>query len=374
MRAASARPWCGPSSVGIVFARAWEDDRLDARLLAGAPGDRVLVVAAAGDAALALAAAGARVTAVDINPDQLALVALKAAAARALDDAALYRWFEVGRDAGAPDAYRDLVRPALAEADRAYWDANLGALASGLHEHAGVGGPFARLGRIARIAVPGLARQIETVADPGEQAAWWRRRVRPVLFGPWTHFVARHTRVLAPLAPHPDELARVRSGGWTRGVADRIDGVVAAGLVREHPWWRPVFSGRAADPGFGARWLDGDALDALRGAGTEPVSLVRGDLAAVLRATEPGLAAISLSNVPDWLDEPAIRDLAQAAAAALAPGGRVLVRRVVRPADGDPFAAAGLVREPLSDRLPAQDRTSLYEAVDLYRRPGTSPR
>jgi S-adenosylmethionine:diacylglycerol 3-amino-3-carboxypropyl transferase len=362
--------------VGIVFARAWEDDRLDARLLAGAKGDRVLVVGAAGDAALALAATGARVTAVDINPDQLALVALKAAAARSLDDGTLYRWFEVGRDPGAPAAYRELVRRRLAEADRAFWDERIGMLSSGLHEHAGVGGPFARLGRIARFAVPGLARQIETVADPSSQAAWWRRRVRPVLFGPWTHFLARHTRVLAPLAPHPDELARVRAGGWTRGVADRIDGVVAAGLVREHPWWRPVFSGRPADPGFGARWLDDDALAALRdGDGAAP-TLVCADLATALRAAEPGLAAISLSNVPDWLDDAAIADLALAAAAALAPGGRVLVRRVVRPASGDrdPFLAAGLVRDPVSDTLPALDRTSLYEAVDLYRRAGSSPR
>lgn len=362
--------------MGIVFARAWEDDRLDARLLAGAPGDRVLVVAAAGDAALALAATGARVTAVDINPDQLALVALKTAAAGVLDAGALYRWFEVGRDPGASDAYRELVRPRLAEAERAFWDERIGVLESGLHEHAGVGGPFARLGRIARLAVPGLARQIETVPDPASQAAWWRRRVRPVLFGPWTHFVARHTRVLAPLAPHRDELARVRAGAWTRGMADRIDGVVAAGLVREHPWWRPVFSGRPADPGFGARWLDDDALAALRDGGCEAPTLVCADLANALRATEPGLAAVSLSNVPDWLDEPAIADLALAAAAALTPGGRVIVRRVVRPAGGDqdPFVAAGLVREPVSDTLPAQDRTSLYEAVDLYRRPGTSSR
>ena len=370
--------------MGIVFARAWEDDRLDARLLAGAPGDRVLVVAGAGDAALALAATGARVTAVDINPDQLALLALKAAGARVLDDATLYRWFEVGRDPGASDAYRALVRPALAETDRAYWGLHVGALATGLHEHAGVGGPFARLGRIARFAVPGLARQIESVADPASQAAWWRRRVRPVLFGPWTHFVAKHSRVLAPLAPHPDELARVRAGAWTRGVADRIDGVVAAGLVREHPWWRPVFSGRPVDPGHGARWLDGEALTALRRADAEAPTLVRGDLAAVLRAALPGLAAISLSNVPDWLDEAAIEGLARAAAEALAPGGRVLVRRVVGPrgpgspgagsSGPDPFVAAGLVRDPASVGLPALDRTSLYESVDLYRRPGTSPR
>jgi hypothetical protein len=35
----------------------------------------------------------------------------------------------------------------------------------------------------------------------------------------------------------------------------------------------------------------------------------------------------------------------------------------------DPFAAAGLVRDPVSDVLVARERTALYERVDLYRRP-----
>jgi S-adenosylmethionine:diacylglycerol 3-amino-3-carboxypropyl transferase len=67
--------------MGIVFTRAWEDDRLDAELLAIGPGQRALVVAGAGDAALALAAGGGSVIAVDRNPDQLRLSALKLAAA-----------------------------------------------------------------------------------------------------------------------------------------------------------------------------------------------------------------------------------------------------------------------------------------------------
>lgn len=86
----------------ITFTRAWEDDRLDAELLAVAPGSRVLVAAAAaGDAALALAADGADVVAVDLNLEQLRLTALKLAAACVLDPDTLHRWFEVARSFGA---------------------------------------------------------------------------------------------------------------------------------------------------------------------------------------------------------------------------------------------------------------------------------
>ena len=76
-----------------------------------------------------------------------------------------------------------------------------------------------------------------------------------------------------------------------------------------------------------------------------------------------------MSNVPDWLDAASTAALAVAVRRALAPGGRVLVRRVVAPEDPEPFAAAGLVRDPISDGLVARERTALYERVDLYRRP-----
>ena len=359
--------------MGIVFTRAWEDDRLDAEVLAVAPGERVLVVAAAGDAALALAAAGADVTAVDTNLDQLRLVALKSAAAAVLEPAVLYRWFEVGRDPGAPALYRELVRPELAArepVDAAYWDARIGMIATGLHEHEGVGRPFARLGRLARLVRPGLARQIETTPDLASQAAWWRDHVRGRLFGPATHAIAARTRVLSPLAPDPRELDRMRRGGWSHGLADRVDAVVAAVLVRRHPWWRPAFSGLAADPGDGAAWLDAARVTALAaGARSRPrLELIHADLTAALAGIPAGsLAAVSVSNVPDWLDAAATGALALAVRSALAPGGRALVRRVVAPEGSDPFVAAGLARDPVSDGLVARERTALYERVDLYR-------
>ena len=355
--------------MGIVFTRAWEDDRLDAELLRVGPGERVLVVAAAGDAALALAASGADVTAVDTNPDQLRLVALKRAAATVLDAGSLHRWFEIGRDADAARTYRARVRERLAAEDARFWDARIGMVERGLHEHAGVGRAFARLGWLARLLRPGLARAIETTPDPAAQAAWWRGHVRPRLFGRPTHAIAARTPLLAPLAPNPRELARMRAGGWSHGLVDRIDRIVGTTLVRRHPWWRPAFSGRPAEPGDGAAWLDADRVRALAD-GPIHLRLIARDLASGLRdVPAASLTAISASNVPDWLDAPATSELALAARQALAPGGRILVRRVVRPDGDDPWLAAGLARDPVSDGLVGRDRTALYEVVNLYRAP-----
>jgi S-adenosylmethionine:diacylglycerol 3-amino-3-carboxypropyl transferase len=354
--------------MGIVFSRAWEDDRLDLAALGVGVGDRVLVVAAAGDSALAFVAAGADVIAVDRNPDQLRLVALKSAAGQVLSVDQLHRWFEIGVDPDAEDRYRKLVRPRLAFADAAYWDARIGVFERGLHEDAGVGRSFARLGRLARLLVPGLARALEAMPSPEAQQAYWRARVQPRLFGPPTHFLAAHTPLLARLAPNPHELARMRSSGWSRGLVRRIDGVVARHLVRDHPWWRPALTRRPTDPGRGAAWLDRDNVAALAD-GTGSLRLVQSDLADALDALEPGsIDAISVSNVPDWLDGDGQRRLANAVRRVLAPGGRVLVRRVVasRP-ESDPFMATGLWRDPRGDDLVAEERTALYETVALLR-------
>ena len=102
------------------------------------------------------------------------------------------------------------------------------------------------------------------------------------------------------------------------------------------------------------------------------MELVGGELTSVLATLPAGsLTAASVSNVPDWLPAPATASLATAARRALAPGGRLLVRRIVRPGGGDPFVMAGFLRDGVSDVLLARERTALYEAVELYRVPAS---
>jgi S-adenosylmethionine:diacylglycerol 3-amino-3-carboxypropyl transferase len=307
---------------------------------------------------------------VDRNPDQLRLVALKAAAARVLPPERLHAWFEAGREPGAEATFRRKVRPLLDPGTAAWWDARIAILDRGLHQQGGVGRAFAAFGRVARLLTPGLAREIEALPDPASQAAYWRARVRPRLFGPLTHALAARTPLLSPLAPNPHELARMRAGGWMRGLVERIDAVVATTLVREHPWWRPALAGRAADLGQGAAWLDPTCAAALA-SDRGRLSLVCGDLAATLEATPPrSLAAVSVSNVPDWLTALEEARLALAVRQAAAPGAPVVLRRVVRAGDADAFRAVGLLRDPRSDGLVARERTALYETVDLLRVPG----
>jgi S-adenosylmethionine:diacylglycerol 3-amino-3-carboxypropyl transferase len=359
--------------VGIVFTRAWEDDRLDAELLAVGPGQRALVVAGAGDTALALAAGGGEILAVDSNPDQLRLCVLKDAAS-ILPSARLHAWFEAGRGTGIRGEYWAVVRPRLGPDDRAWWDGRIGYFDRGLHRSVGLGRRFIRVARVGRFVRPDVARRVESFGDPAEQLVWWRRRLRAWVFGRVPGWLVSHGPVLAALSPNRNETDRVRRGAWFRGLASRVDEVIGRMLVREHPWWRPLASGRPVDPGQGAAWLDPDRV-AARAANPLAIRWIHGDLRAAL-ADQPrrSLDAISVSNVPDWLDDGAESALAAAIALAAAPGARVLVRHLVRAAGDDPYVAAGLVRDPSSDDLPARDRTALYEAIDLYRMPSRQAR
>ena len=354
---------------GIVFTRAWEDDRLDLAALAVQPGDRVLTVAAAGDATLAIAAAGAaEVVAVDLNDAQLHLTALKIAAS-ILDPTERYRWFEVGRVADPGRRYRVVLRGRLEPGHAEFWDRHIGIFEGDFHRHAGVERSFARLGRLGRLLVPGLARRIEAYDDPVEQQRWWRSNVRPRLFGPLSHWLARHTPALAPLAPNPHELQRMRESGYSYAIADRIDDVLGWTLARRHPWWRPAFSGRVADPGDGAAWLDADMAAAVTESAGR-IRLVHGDLTDVVAGSSPGsFDAVTVSNVPDWLDASRAARLADALSRAVRPGGRVLVRSIL-PDGGLPRHRA-LVPDPSSDGLVARERTALYGRVDLLRRSGS---
>ena len=351
---------------GIVFTRAWEDDRLDVAALAVQPGDRVLCIAAAGDVPLALAAEGAAdVVAVDLNPAQLHLTALKIAAA-GLDPLERYRWFEAGRVSSAHARYRQILRRNLADRDAAFWDAHIGAFENDFHRHAGVGRSFQWFGRGVRLLVPSLRRRIESFDDPLEQQRWWRSTVEPRLFGPITHWIARHTPALSPLAPNRHELLRMRQGGYSHAIARRIDAVLGWTLARRHPWWRPAFSGRIADVGDGAGWLDADKAGQVS-ATAERIRLVQGDLTTVLLGLPAGgLDAATVSNVPDWLDPKAAEGLGAALVHAVRPGGRILVRSIL--VDGGLPGHSQLETDVTFGTLVDLERTALYGRVELLRR------
>jgi S-adenosylmethionine-diacylglycerol 3-amino-3-carboxypropyl transferase len=116
----------------IRYAQVWEDADVLLAALDVQPTDTVVSIASAGDNALALLGAGAaRVVALDLNPAQLACLALRVAAYRELSHSELLEL--IGSRPGARRAkLYARCRPLLASEVQAFWDAHATSIANGI--------------------------------------------------------------------------------------------------------------------------------------------------------------------------------------------------------------------------------------------------
>ena len=146
----------------IRYAQCWEDaDTLLAGLDAQ-PGDSCLSVASAGDNTLALLARSpGRVLALDVSGAQLACLALRVAAYRALEHSEL---LELIGSRPSPGARREELyyrcRPLLSDDERAFWDARPDAIREGI----GGAGKFERYFRLFRRRILPLVESRRRVA------------------------------------------------------------------------------------------------------------------------------------------------------------------------------------------------------------------
>lgn len=145
----------------IRYAQVWEDADILVEALDIQPTDTVVSIASAGDNALALLGAGAsRVIALDLNPAQLACLALRVAAYRTLDHRGLLALIGSRPEsaAGRHALYRQ-CRPALDRDAQAFWDAHPEAIAGGI----GGAGKFEHYFRLFRTRVLPLVHRRTTV-------------------------------------------------------------------------------------------------------------------------------------------------------------------------------------------------------------------
>jgi S-adenosylmethionine:diacylglycerol 3-amino-3-carboxypropyl transferase len=271
----------------VMFGRMYEDHGVELDLFP--PESRVLVIASAGDTAAALARAGHRVTAVDISATQLAY-------ARA-------------RLAGGPTVTGTAER-------------------------------LMTLGRAAAAAAvpawrPAAMTRFLRMAEPAEQARWWRRELdRPML------------RVLMGAGLRPaGPLAGILRPGLRDVIPSRFDVVfrrrIAACVSRypnaTNPWaWR-LLLGRERpgatppEPIRGVEWVHADVVEHLR------------------QAPAGRYDAVALSNVLDGPPPAFAARLHDALRHAVRPGGPVVLRSFHD-------------RPPLAGR-PLEDRSPLWGAV-----------
>lgn len=316
------------------------------------------------------------VTAVDRNPAQIRLAGLKVAAAASLDHDDLVGLFSRGRHPDPGELYRRALRPRLGTADRRYWDRWIDIFEIGLHGHNRVGLGVAAAGRALRL-VGGrrLVPVIMGVPDARAQGRLYERHFRRRYWNPVTRWLLGRSAVLRSVVVHAGERTAMRDERFHEWLEPGVSRVMGTTLVRENPVWMPVLLGRPVVPEHEMAWLRPGSRPAVRAAAGR-IRLVAGSVVDVVEAATAGsLDAVDLSNVPDWLSPNELGRLWGALARALVPGGRLLVRSAYRaaPLPGGE-AAEALVRDrAASAELTATERTGLFAAVSLLRRPGGAP-
>jgi betaine lipid synthase len=332
------------------------------------------VICSAGDKALAAALCGAvEVVAVDRNPAQVHLLELKLAALQGLPWEAFWALFAAGRAPQARSWYDGRLRRRLPAASRGYWDRWIGVFDRGLHEHSRLGAGTRLLRRTVRVLAGRreLARLRDAV-DVEAQSALYRTRLAARIWNPVTRQLALRAGLLSRLNADPLQWQLLVQDRFLAGLEARVDALLRRELLRENPFWHLVLTGRPCAPEHEVRIFD-PAVHAALSRRAAAVVPRHASLLDVLAERRPAsLDAIDVFDAPDWMSAADRSALWQHGGRVLRPGGRLLVRSVLRqPAPPDP--GAGLVVDAPASALATRDeRTSLYGSVTLLRRAGSA--
>ena len=349
------------------FGLSQEDEQTEAAALAVAPDDACLCIASAGEMPLSLLAMGAgQVTAVDADPNQIHLAALKLAAIRALDREEALRF--LGYLPASPAERRRSLEDAsalLPEETRLFWKAHRrvaerGVIWQGRYER------YIRLlfslarPILGRRRLEGLFLQPSLAAQQGYFDA---RIARPALRALFR--VAFDKRVFARRGMDPRSL-RFRSSSRPLGdqYFDHFRIFCTARPAAENHLLQLTLLGRLVDSRVSPACLSRPGIEVLRSA-SDRLELRTQGIREFLQSQPPGrFSKLHLSNLVDWLPEEEFTALLRTAAERLRRPGRLVWRwlHVNRPV---PLALREAIRVDLAlgERLAATDRFPFYGIV-----------
>jgi S-adenosylmethionine-diacylglycerol 3-amino-3-carboxypropyl transferase len=346
----------------IRYAQVWEDADVLLAALDVQPSDTVVSIASAGDNALALLGAGAaRVVALDLNPAQLACLALRVAAYRELDHAGLLELIG-SRPSTRRAALYQRCRGPLAPAVRTFWDAHGAAIAGGI----GGAGKFEDYFRLFRTRVLPLVHRRRTVAallrggTPQERADFYARR--------WDTW---RWRLLFRLFFSRFVMGRL---GRDRAFFEYVEGSVANRILArtrhalvalnpaENPYMHWILTGAH---GAALPWaLRAENFERIRGR-LDRLETHELTLEAFLeRERGTRVEKFNLSDIFEYMSADNTAGLLERLADASCPGGRLAYWNMLAPRSRPESLAHRLrPREDIARALLAQDKAFFYSAL-----------
>lgn len=347
----------------LNYASVNEDWRTEADALRLAGGERVLCVTGSGDRPLDLLPGDpVGVVAIDLNPAQNHLLALKMAALDELEYPE-YSAFLGLRDA--PGAWRvetwRRLRHALSSECRSFWREHEAAIRAGVIYQGRWERHYRRLASLARLLRPRLIDTLFSFDDIGEQRDFVRERW-DTAFWRAVWLVACHPLVSRYFFGDPAFYSHVAVSPG-RILYDRMLATLERHLARENFMVGLVLNGRLPEGDLPPYLTEeGHALIRYR---LDRVELVTADVVEFLHGSGAGrFHAFSLSDVPSFLSREAFRRLVEGVVRCAEPRARVCVRQFLTRYDVPDDLANRLERESrLEARLTAEDRAFAYDFI-----------
>ena len=372
---------------GFVYNQIWEDPDVDIKAMRIGPDTRIITIASGGCNILNYLAVGPKsITAVDLNPNHLALTRLKIAAVKhAPDYESFFRFFAVGKDSRNVEVYRKHLEPHLDAETRAHWNSRMGVFrlrrkismfARGFYRFSLLG-KFIGLMRWMSWAYRLDTTKILHARTMEEQRAILERDWARVFKSWFVRWVANRPTVYYMLGIPPqqfDELAGSAQEGQTAAMLrGRIEKMACDFPIEYNYFAWQAFSRaydtekRLAVPDY----LKADTFALLRDR-TDRIDVNHVIMTDFLAAKpENSFDRFVLLDAQDWMNEQQITELWREITRVAGPGARVI------------FRTAGEI-SPLERKLPAdilgqwayqadeshdfhrQDRSSIYGGFHIY--------
>ncbi len=370
---------------GFVYNQIWEDPDVDLAALALKPNHRVLTIASGGCNVLNyLAADPAKIIAVDLNPNHIALTKLKLSALQNLPSyEEFFRFFGQANDRANRTAYDDFLSQRLDKVTRRYWEKHIplrgrriNMFARNLYRYGLLGRFIGVLHAVAKLHGKKL-EPILSARTPAEQRRLFERHIAPLFDYKSIKMLSKSPVSLYALGIPPaqyDEL--VAAGDPIAVLRERVERLACDFPIHENYFaWQAFGRGydlehRAAVPAY----LQRETYDLIR-TRTDKVEVHHASLTDFLAAQPPhSMHRYVLLDAQDWMNSEQIT---------------ALWRQIDRTADTRDarviFRTAG-ADSPLPRKLPAdvlapwvyleeeskawhgQDRSSIYGGFHVYTR------
>ena len=369
---------------GFVYNQIWEDPDVDMEALELEPHHRMITIASAGCNILNyLAADPARIIAVDLNSNHVALTRLKLAALRDLptyDD--FFRFFGEANTKANSKAYDNFLSERLDPITRRYWEKHIplhgrriNMFARNLYRYALLGRFIGLLHVVARLHGKKLGVLLDA-RTPAEQRTMFDRTIAPLFDYKSIRFLSKSPISLYALGIPPAQYEElVAAGDPAQILRQRVER-----LACDFPFQQNYFAWQAFGRGYDVEnreavpaYLREDVYNVIR-TRTDRVEVHHASLIDFLKSQAPGsLDRFVLLDAQDWMTPDVITQLWEQIDRTAAKDARVIFRTA---GDESPLPkklpphllAPWEYLAPESRAWHAQDRSSIYGGFHVYKR------